>query len=85
MTFSEALEQAIKGKSIKRSGWNGVNQHVYVEDGYTQTIGDGVFKGHDRVYAPVLVLFNAQGVHQPGWVPSQGDMFASDWDIAVHE
>lgn len=85
MTFGDAFEHALQGKSIKRAGWNGANQHVYVEDGYSQKIGAGVFKGQERKYAPVLVLFNAQGVHQPGWLPSQGDLFATDWEIAVHK
>ena len=31
--------------------------------------------------APHLDLKNAQGIMQPGWVPSQGDLFAEDWVI----
>lgn len=81
MNFGEALEQLKAGECVKREGWNGANQHVYVEDGYTQKIGDGVFKGQERKYSPVLVLFNAQGIHQPGWAPSQGDLFAEDWAV----
>ena len=31
--------------------------------------------------APHLDLKNAQGIMQPGWVPSQCDLFAEDWVI----
>lgn len=81
MNFGEALELLKPGaRCLRRAGWNGKGQHVYLEDGYTQKIGDGVFKGSSRVYLPVLVLFNAQGQHQPGWLPSMGDLMADDWE-----
>lgn len=81
MRFGEAFELIRGGAAcIRRAGWNGKNQHVYVEDSLSYTVGDGVFKGTRREYLPVLVLFNAQGQHQPGWVPSMGDLFAEDWE-----
>lgn len=80
--FSAALIALKDGQCVRRAGWNGKGQHVYVEDQLSYTVPGGVFKGQRREYAPVLVLFNAQGVHQPGWVPSQGDLFAEDWQIA---
>lgn len=83
MTFGEAFEHIRSGaQAIRRAGWNGKNQHVYVEDMLSYTVQGGVFKGHRREYLPVLVLLNAQGHHQPGWVPSQGDLFATDWEDA---
>ncbi|PHM52406.1 Thoeris anti-defense Tad2 family protein [Xenorhabdus hominickii] len=30
---------------------------------------------------PHLDLKNAQGVMQPGWSPSQSDLFAEDWIV----
>jgi hypothetical protein len=35
MRFSEAIEQAMQGKAIRRSGWNGKNQFVYYQEGST--------------------------------------------------
>lgn len=69
MTFSEALEQMKKGtrKTFARSGWNGKNQYVY--------LGKLTFDTE-----PCFVLHNAQRKLQPGWVPSMGDMLASDWE-----
>lgn len=85
MTFGEALQQLKLGKSLARVGWNAKKMHIYLEDGYTETIPAGVFKGEKRVYEPVVTLFNAQGHHQPGWVCSQADMLADDWEIVTHE
>jgi hypothetical protein len=79
MNFGIALEILKHGGMVKRTGWNGAGQHIYLEDQLGYTIPGGVFKGERREYAPVLCLYNAQGIHQPGWVPSQGDLMAEDW------
>lgn len=81
MNFGEALAAVKQEKLIRRAGWNGKNQHVYMEDQLSYTIGAGIYKGQRREYAPVLCLYNAQGIHQPGWSPSQGDLFAKDWEL----
>lgn len=86
MKFGEALEIVKTGsQSIRRAGWNGKGQHVYLEEHLGFTIGDGVFKGQRREYLPVLILFNSQQQHQPGWLPSMGDLMADDWEVAEHD
>lgn len=67
--FSEALIALKAGMSVRRVGWNGKNQHVYMEN------FDGL------KYEPCIVLFNAQEKHQTGWLPSMGDLRAEDWEI----
>lgn len=67
MRFAEALELTQNGISVRRQGWNGANQFVYLETGL---VG----------FEPVYVIHNAQGRFQPGWVPSMGDMNATDWE-----
>lgn len=81
MNFGQALDEMKKGLCVARSGWNGKNMHIYLEDGYSHKIGAGVFKGTGRTYEPVVTLFTAQGTHQPGWVCSQPDMLADDWGV----
>lgn len=85
MNFSEALQAVKSGSKIARSGWNRANQFVIKAGGYTV---DEPRPGSDYeragivgqfTIAPHLDLKNAQGVMQPGWVPSQGDLFAEDW------
>lgn len=81
MTFGQALEELKAGKFIQRAGWNGKNMHLYLEDSLSQVIGEGVFKGEYRDYEPCICMFTAQGKHQPGWLASQADMLADDWQL----
>lgn len=82
MGIGEVVSAMRDGKLVRRSGWNGKGMHIYLEDAHSFKIGDGVFKGQRREYAPHVVLFNARGVHQPGWVCSQEDLLAEDWELA---
>lgn len=88
LDFSEALLAAKDGYKIARSGWNGKNQYVVMMPAlYLEA---GMVNGRTRKYIgeetpldsqPYFALMNAQGKWQPGWVPSQGDLFANDWCI----
>lgn len=80
MNIGEAVQGLKIGALVRRAGWNGKNMHLYLEDQLSHTIGDGVLKGERREYAPVVVLHNAKGIHQPGWVCSQEDLLATDWE-----
>lgn len=85
MDFGDAIRSMKEGKSVRRAGWNGKNMHVYLEDMWREKIRGGVFKGETRTYAPVFVMFTAQGTHQAGWLASQPDMLANDWEVVSHE
>lgn len=70
MDFSAALK-ALKTKAkVAREGWNGKGQwaHMQVPD------------EHSKMRVPYLYLCNAQG-HLVPWLPSQGDLFADDWQV----
>lgn len=75
-TFPEALKVVLSGGRIARVGWNGANQFVTKIHA-----GNAVYtrRGLSAPMQDCLGLKNAQGNMQPGWVPSQGDMFAEDW------
>lgn len=88
MRFGEAQLQAEEGKKIARAGWNGKNQWVvvmpalYLDAGVingrtSKHLGEGV----DLDSQPYFALYNAAGQWQPGWVPSTGDLFATDWEV----
>lgn len=70
MKFGEALEELKEGNSIQRVGWNGKNQYVYMA------------KLQENV-EPCFILKNAQDKLQPGWIPSMGDMLATDWEVFI--
>jgi len=87
MNFSEALIAVKNGSKIQRSGWNGAGQFVIKAGGY---VVDEARPGSDYAKAGIIGVFaihphldlkNAQGHMQPGWAPSQGDLFAEDWEI----
>jgi hypothetical protein len=87
MNIGQAVNALKDDKFVRRSGWSEKNMHLYLEnlenleDQLSRAIGDGVFSGHFREYAPVVVLYNSKGIHQPGWVCSQEDLLATDWEV----
>lgn len=96
MSFGHALTLAEAGAKIARRGWNGAGQFVVVmgalylppfnTQGTDRKVNDRTAKwiGEDTPLdsQPYFALKNAQNKWQPGWVPSQGDLFAKDWMIA---
>ena len=83
MTFGDAIEALKQGKHVQREGWNGKNMHLYLEEHFKYTIRGGHFAGSDRDYEPCIVMFTAQGKHQPGWLASQADILATDWSVVT--
>jgi hypothetical protein len=81
MNFGQAIEAMKEGQCVARAGWNGKGMHIYLEDHFTYVIRAGVFKGRPREYEPVICMYTAQQKHQPGWLASQADMLADDWEI----
>jgi hypothetical protein len=86
MTFGEAIEALKKDRWVRRAGWNGKNMHLYLEDHLYRSMPRADVKGkitHSDLgkYEPCIVMFTAQQKHQPGWLASQADMLASDWEI----
>lgn len=81
MTFGQAVEALKQGDMVRRTGWNGKGMHIYLEEGRHLPINVGPEKGESREYAPVICMFTAQGVHQPGWLASQADILAEDWEL----
>jgi len=72
MTFGEAIEALKQGKSVARAGWNGKNMHLYLQKSVVTAVS---------TFEPCIVMYTAQGKHQPGWLASQTDMLAEDWSV----
>ncbi|ASV45078.1 hypothetical protein SopranoGao_55 [Klebsiella phage SopranoGao] len=75
--FSDALMWLKEGKRVQRAGWNGKGQYVQL----WQLPPDITFDGAEL--RPCFILKNAQGVAQAGWVPSMGDLLATDWQVVA--
>ena len=70
LDFGEALKLLKDGKRVARRGWNGKGQYVYLRRA----------TNYDE---PVLVIHTAQDKTQPGWLASQSDMLATDWEMVL--
>ena len=70
MDFGDAIRALKAGKLVTRQGWNGKNMYLYLEER---------LEGQEAVYEPCIVMRNAQGKYQPGWLASQADVLADDW------
>ena len=82
MSFGLAIEAAKKGKRIARKGWNGKRQYVELATAisYASPIGAVVNAEHDAIGNQALAFVGTSGV-QMGWLASQADMLADDWEL----
>ena len=91
-SFSWALARLKHGNRVRRTGWNSSDQWLSVSNLKPAEVESSKFwSPHNHQYAedlggsamvmPCMTIKNAQGDIQMGWVPSQGDLFAMDWEI----
>lgn len=95
VNFGEAIQALKAGKKVSRCGWNGKGMWIvmmpslYLPPYNTQDtmrkVNDRTAKhiGEDKPLdsQPYIAMWTAQGKWQPGWLPSQADIFAEDWEI----
>jgi hypothetical protein len=81
LTFGLAIEAAKKGCKIARKGWNGKGQHVEIASCicYKSPDGSVVNAEHEAIGNKALAFCGTSGV-QMGWLASQADMLADDWE-----
>lgn len=82
LNFGLAIEAAKKGLKIARAGWNGKEQYVELASciSYTEPGGSVVNAEHDAIGNQAFAFVGTSGV-QMGWLASQADMLADDWQI----
>ena len=95
ITFGAAIEAAKQGKAIARSGWNGKNMYVWMAKGnyasdteapkvISSGVNLGLFEVGDKgtvTRMPNLNMKAADGSTVTGWLASQTDILAEDWQI----
>lgn len=81
MTFGEAINKVKEGAKIARKGWNGKNQYVELATriSYMNVRGEVVNCEHEAIGNKALAFVGTSGV-QIGWLASQADMLANDWE-----
>ena len=82
MTFGEAIENMKKGEKVARRGWNGKKQYIQLATGisYKTAQGEIVNCEHDAIGNKAIAFVGTSGV-QMGWLASQVDMLAEDWEL----
>ena len=82
MSFGLAIEAMKKGKKVARSGWNGKNQHIELATRISYMTAEGVFVNveHEAIGNKAIAFCGTSGV-QMGWLASQADMLADDWEV----
>ncbi len=87
MNFSQAMDALKDGELVQRKGWNGKGMWLLLVPGSHITTREGTpyAKALGSNYAvtinPHVDMFTADGKMQPGWLASQTDMLADDWQI----
>lgn len=82
MNFGSALEAIQMGKKASRMGWNGKNQYIELATcvSYKNAAGEIVNVNHDALGNNAVAFVGTSGV-QLGWLASQADMLAEDWNV----
>ena len=82
MNFGKAIEAMKSGKKVARQGWNGKNQYIELATNisYKNAGGDIVNCEHNAIGNTAIAFVGTSGV-QMGWIASQADMLAEDWQI----
>ena len=88
--FGEALKHLKEGKAVARKGWNGKGMFITLQNG-SEVSGNDMRNepaknhyGNNKVkVCPHIDMKAADGSYVVGWLASQTDMLAEDWDIVV--
>ena len=82
MDFGEAIIAMRKGKKLQRKGWNGKEQYIELAKNisYLNTAGEIINCNHENIGNCAIAFVGTSGV-QMGWLASQADMLADDWQI----
>ena len=82
MNFGEALEALKAGKKCRRAGWNGKGQCIQLATAISYKTMDGEIVNceHEAIGNQAIAFVGTSGV-QMGWLASQADMLANDWEV----
>ena len=93
MTFGHAIEALKSGRKVARKGWNGKGMWLALSGptGPREISHDKFWSPHNRDYAfenggsalvlPCITMKTADNMILMGWLASQTDMLAEDWEI----
>jgi hypothetical protein len=85
-----ARQQLVKGKTVRRKGWNGKGMFIFMVKGidvYRSQLTEPVYSHYPITQEKIHIqsridMKTADGSIAIGWVCSQADFFAEDWELA---
>ena len=80
MNFGHALELIKRGEKVARKGWNGKGMFLFIATGKefeSENFGDKL----PEIINDVICMKTAQNTICIGWLASQTDMLAEDWEL----
>ncbi len=85
-TFGWALDILKEGKKVCRSGWNGKKMFIYLQPGSIITKEQGRNEHLKSMEGDIVInshidMKTADGSICIGWLASQTDMLADDWEV----
>lgn len=92
MNFGQAIEALKQGKRVTRAGWNGKGMFLYLTPGsevpYSKLRPETQKALIDHPKSTITInghidMKAADGSVVVGWLASQTDMLAEDWEIVV--
>jgi hypothetical protein len=91
LTFGLALDLVKRGERVARAGWNGKGMWIAFSPGAKDLPAERFWNPHNRDFAaasgghadvlPCITMKTADGKILMGWLASQTDMLADDWQI----
>ena len=95
MNFGQAIEILKSGGKVARSGWNGKGMWLSLScDGTREVAAENFWSPHNAEFArqnggtakvlPSITMKTATGEILMGWLASQTDMLAEDWEISTN-
>lgn len=89
--FDVALQQMKLGYRVQRIGWNGKGMWICKGNGHPELPAEAFWNPHTKAFAesqggfadvlPYLIMKTADNKILMGWLASQTDMLAEDWQI----
>lgn len=74
MNFGKAIESLKEGKKVARKGWNGKGMWLCLVPGSNKAY-------YGFPMQDCIAMKTANDKMQPGWLASQADILAEDWEI----
>lgn len=80
--FGQAIEMMKSGVRMSRRGWNGKRQYIELATciSYKNPDGEVVNAEHEAIGNAAIAFVGTSGT-QMGWLASQADMLAEDWEV----